>query len=280
MARAEGSLNIVEQWAWRVFDSPGFAGNPTRVHALEGPADTATLLAHSRSLSSEDNAYFWPEDGGLRVRFFSHSAELRLCGHALLACAETLLAGESELSLTSGVLRHRLQRVEGRPWVTLPLTAPSGAAPALLRSLLEDAGRHVEALHAFPGLVWVAALRSLAEVEGFQAEAFPWGALEGETPGALILACCLGEGYYTFRYFAPWHGKLEDPGTGSAQSFLAALWLQEGQLGRAWQVSPRGRTAMNLRRRDGELWLNGSLVPDDLPEGTAARGAAYTLGKR
>src|SRR5690606_9599947 len=177
--------------------------------------------------------------------FFSHSAELRLCGHALLACAETLLGAtplteppltkpslskppltktpltkappegrEAELTLSSGVLRHRLQRVEGRPWVTLPLTAPSGAAPALLRSLLEDAGRHVEALHAFPGRVWVAALRSLAEVEGFQAEAFPWGALEGETPGALILACCLGEGHYTFRYFAPWHGKPEDPGTG------------------------------------------------------------------
>src|SRR5690606_4149495 len=78
-------------------------------------------------------------------------------------------------------------------------------------------------------------------------------------PGALIISCGLADGNYAFRYFAPWFGKREDSGTGSAHCYLAAYWLRSGQTAEARQCSAAGAAEMRIIRHHDCLWLSGNV---------------------
>ncbi|MDX1513914.1 MAG: PhzF family phenazine biosynthesis isomerase, partial [Gammaproteobacteria bacterium] len=88
-----------------------FSGNPAAVCPLESWLDDQTM----RSIAAENNlsetAFFVPENGGYRLRWFTPAVEVDLCGHATLATARYLFdeqgyRGESlSFETRSGVLR-------------------------------------------------------------------------------------------------------------------------------------------------------------------------------
>src|ERR1044071_5806314 len=67
-------------------DGP-FTGNPAAVCPLDTwlPAETMQAIAAENNLS--ETAFFVPEGGGYRLRWFTPSVEVDLCGHATLASA-------------------------------------------------------------------------------------------------------------------------------------------------------------------------------------------------
>src|SRR2546423_12231917 len=67
-----------------------FTGNPAAVCPLDAslPDDVMQAIAAENNLSK--TAFFVPEGGGYRLRWFTPSTEVDLCGHATLASAFVL----------------------------------------------------------------------------------------------------------------------------------------------------------------------------------------------
>ncbi len=73
------------------FSSTLFAGNPAAICPLAEwlPDDVMQAIAAENNLS--ETAFFVPENGGYRLRWFTPGVEVDLCGHATLASAHVIL---------------------------------------------------------------------------------------------------------------------------------------------------------------------------------------------
>src|SRR5690606_29445428 len=117
-------LIFLQKHHYDVFGYGGFPGNPTTIHKINLFPGQAELLAHSRSLETVDNAYFieTSEPAHYRVRAYSHTAPLMICGHALLATGHHLLytTGYDELTLDTTGFRHLCRNPGNDTWLSLP----------------------------------------------------------------------------------------------------------------------------------------------------------------
>ena len=75
-----------------VTDGP-FTGNPAAVCPLQSwlPNDVMQAIAAENNLS--ETAFFVPEGEGYRLRWFTPTTEVDLCGHATLASGLSCSAG-------------------------------------------------------------------------------------------------------------------------------------------------------------------------------------------
>ena len=69
-----------------------FTGNPAGVCPLEGEPEEAWMQGVAMEMNQAETAFFWPEGEGYRLRWFTPTAEVDLCGHATLASAHMLFS--------------------------------------------------------------------------------------------------------------------------------------------------------------------------------------------
>lgn len=218
-----------------------FGGNPAAVCLLDGPADERWMQALAAELGLSETAFTWPEGPERRLRWFTPTTEVDLCGHATLATAHALReAGQAAdgdvvaFATRGGALTARLDGdtveldLPADPPSPVPVPPGQGVgAPAVAAArgerylVVEVASAAVlRALRPDPGAV--ALMDDVAVVV----------TAAGDRPGA----------DYELRMFAPRVGIDEDPVTGSAQCSLGPYWAE--RLGRtamtAVQASPRG----------------------------------------
>src|SRR5947208_12441884 len=72
------------------FTSKPFAGNPAAVCLLPEPRGEAWMQDVAREMNLSETAFLHPEDGGYRLRWFTPTVQVALCGHATLASAHVL----------------------------------------------------------------------------------------------------------------------------------------------------------------------------------------------
>src|SRR5262245_63634688 len=84
------ALYIVDAFTGRGLPQGGAAGNPAAVCLLEGPADDAWMQELAAELNQAETAFLCPEGDGHRLRWFTPTQEVDLCGHATLAAAHVL----------------------------------------------------------------------------------------------------------------------------------------------------------------------------------------------
>ncbi len=220
-----------------------FAGNPAAVALLDEPRDDSWRQAVAAELRHSETAFVEPAGpGAWRLRWFTPTVEVDLCGHATLASAhvlwETGRLGEgspARFETRSGALTA-VRLADGRIELDLPvdhvrrIRAPAGLELALGRSpifvgsgasnLLVELATAADVRGLAPDQAWLALLP-----EGLIATA------RSDVAGAAIIS----------RYFCPSNGIPEDPVTGSAHCALAAYWAPRlGPSFRALQVSDRG----------------------------------------
>jgi len=245
------------------FTTRAFAGNPAAVCPLPAwlPDPVMQAIAGENNLS--ETAFFVPEGDGFRLRWFTPTHEVDLCGHATLASAlvvfDVLEPARERIAFTtrSGLLtveragEHLKMDLPSFP--PSPLAAPPDALAAALgavpvatlgaRSLVAvfDDAQTVRQLH--PDLGAIAAL--------------DWSSVIVTAPGDGVD----GQADFVSRFFAPRLGVPEDPVTGSAHCMLAPYWGQ--RLGksvlRARQVSARGGE-MTCELRGERVGLVGDAV--------------------
>jgi PhzF family phenazine biosynthesis protein len=223
------------------FTTRRFAGNPAAVMPLDAYLEDAQLQAIAAENNLAETAFLVPERGDYRLRWFTPTTEVPLCGHATLASA--------------AVVMERLE--PGRQTVVFhsasgPLTVKRTATGYVMdfpvrlsEPVLTPAGL-AEAVGAVPTEVFVNEFNYMAVLESPQVlrSLAPDMAALARMDRTGVIVTAPGDGTYDFvsRYFAPAKGIPEDPVTGAAHCMLAPYWAQ--RLGKtefhAFQASPRG----------------------------------------
>lgn len=223
------------------FTSHRFSGNPAAVMpmAIFPPDTTLQALAAENNLS--ETAFLVPDGGDYRIRWFTPTTEVPLCGHATLASAAVVMErwepGRRQVVFHSASGPLPVQRTECGYLMSFP-ARPSDPIP------LPDG--MAAALGTVPGEVTVNDHNYLALLESEQAvrQLTPDMAAVARLgrPGVIVTATGGGEYDFVSRYFAPAKGIPEDPVTGAAHCMLAPFWAT--RLGktefRAFQASRRG----------------------------------------
>ncbi|WP_263138680.1 PhzF family phenazine biosynthesis protein [Pseudomonas sp. RIT-PI-AD] len=231
-------------------DQP-FSGNPAMVYRLEQWLDDELMQRIAAEHNLAETAFVVREEAAWRIRWFTPTTEVPLCGHATLATAHVLFEVYREpgdrLAFTchSGTLA--VTREHGRLALDFP-AAPSRviAEPAGLAQMLGQTP--VAVLDASQLLV------VLESEDAVRACAPDLKALAGLAWDAVIVTAGGREFDFVSRNFAPALGIDEDPVTGSAHCILIPYWAE--RLGRPVLQAYQGG------RRGGRLWcrLQGDRV--------------------
>jgi len=200
-----------------------FEGNPAAVCPLEEWLDDVIMQKIANENNLSETAFFVQEEGGYRIRWFTPSSEVDLCGHATLASAyvlfELINIKEEEIVFQSksGALRV------SKKGETYQMDFP---ALEFKESAIPD-----NVAKAFDKKV-VACYSSMDYIVVFENEDDVANAnvnlellKEIDVRGVIITA--RSEQYdFVNRMFAPKYGIDEDPVTGSAFTQLIPYWKQ------------------------------------------------------
>lgn len=246
------------------FTDRPFSGNPAAVCLMDRPADETWMRNVAREMNLSETAFLHPEADGWRLRWFTPTVEIDLCGHATLASAHVLwedghLPSEAaaRFQTRSGTLTAR--RAGAR--ISLDFPAKRAVASQLPDELSGALGGPVvrwSGKHAADYLIELsdeATVRSLA----------PDHAALARLPVRGVIVTALGDPGrpYDFvsRFFAPGSGIAEDPVTGSSHCALAPYWVE--RLGKnplvGYQASLRGGT-VGVEVQGDRVVLSGNAV--------------------
>jgi PhzF family phenazine biosynthesis protein len=223
------------------FTSQPFAGNPAGVVLDADGLDERTMLLIARELKHSETAFVLsPKQGGTyRVRFFTPTQEVNLCGHATVATAwvlhrECKAAAALKQETKVGVLDLRVEK--NTVWMT--------QAPPTVEPLDVATGEIAEVLGLMPADIAVSAGPIQRAYTGNRHLIVPvWTreAIDAAEPDLRVLAnlnvCLRCETTHLFcakdlttsdtiytRDFAPAVGIAEDPVTGSANGALGGYF--------------------------------------------------------
>lgn len=242
------------------FTTRRFTGNPAAVMLMDAfPAD-AVLQAIAAENNLAETAFIVPHGRDYRLRWFTPTVEVPLCGHATLASAavvmERLEPERTEVIFESASGPLTVTRSGGAYLMNFParscseIEGPIGLTEAL-------GARPIEV--AWDGFNYIARLETSDQVR----ELFPnLSAIEKlECAGVLVTAKDGSEFDFVSRYFAPAKGIPEDPVTGAAHCSLALFWaprLHKSEF-EAFQASKRGG-ALICRIKGDRVELEGRCV--------------------
>jgi PhzF family phenazine biosynthesis protein len=220
------------------FAGAPFTGNPAAVMPLESWIDDGMMQAIAAENNLAETAFTVASDGDemdYELRWFTPTVEVNMCGHATLAAAHVLLAGERiRFATKSGILTVT------READLLALDMPaSHVARAELPELLQALGVAGETFLSREGNG--NALVLLPDEAAVRAVIPDFAAL-AKLPFLVSVTAPGDEQEVASRVFAAYHGIPEDPVTGSAHTALVPFWAR--RLGRdsfvALQASKRG----------------------------------------
>ncbi|MBI1181606.1 MAG: PhzF family phenazine biosynthesis isomerase [Alphaproteobacteria bacterium] len=244
-----------------------FSGNPAAVCPLDDWLPDAVLQAIAAENNLAETAFLVADGEDFRLRWFTPTVEVPLCGHATLASAfvvmERLHPGRASVTFhtMSGPLtverRGAGYAMTVPRWTVRPVEAPPALDAALGAPPVEAWATDREYVLVYADEAAVRALEpDMAALERFDRECF--------------LATAPGEDVdFVLRFFAPAVGIPEDPVTGSAQCGAAPFWA--ARLGRetvtSRQVSARGGALRSRMMADAvevtgqcTLYLEGTII--------------------
>lgn len=229
------------------FASRRFAGNPAAVCPLDSWPGDDLMQAIANENNLAETAFLVREGAradGYRIRWFTPTHEVDLCGHATLAAAH-VIASHIDPEMREVVFQSRSGPLKvardgdlyvldfpAMPPVATP--APDGLAAALGATPAETLAVGIWCLAVFRRAEAVAALApDMARLGALAADA-----VIATAPGG-------ADGDFVSRCFVPKLGIPEDPVTGSAHCVLTPYW--------AARLGKTPLAAKQISRRGGEL---------------------------
>lgn len=242
------------------FSSRRFAGNPAAVVVLDRFPDAALLQAVAAENNLAETAFVVPSEQGYRLRWFTPTVEVPLCGHATLAAGavvvERLEPGRAQVTFDTASGPLTVEREGAAYRMDLPARTVQAVTPP---PALSAALGVVPAETAIDGNNYLALLAGPGDVRSLEPDLSAIAGLD--RTGVVVTAA--GDGGYDFvsRYFAPAKGIPEDPVTGGAHCALVPFWA--ARTGRdsflAYQASRRGGE-LACRLAGDRVQLRGSCV--------------------
>jgi PhzF family phenazine biosynthesis protein len=251
-------------------DGP-FTGNPAAVCPLDAWLPDAVMQAVAAENNLSETAFFVPEGAkgdDYRLRWFTPTTEVDLCGHATLASAFVVFGWLAPWrhSVTFHTEKAGPLTV-ARDGDLLALDFPSRPPEpcAMSEALVAALGKRPSAL--FAARDYLAVFDSADDVAALA----PDFAAVASLDKFAVIVTAPGHGGVDFvsRFFAPARGVDEDPVTGSAHCTLIPYWAE--RLGKsrlaARQLSRRGGALSCVLRGDrvtiagrAALYMTGTIV--------------------
>ncbi|MCH8322352.1 MAG: PhzF family phenazine biosynthesis protein [Proteobacteria bacterium] len=244
------ALKEIPYFQLNAFTAEPYKGNPAAVCPLiDWPGD-ATLQQIARENNLSETAFFVSDAwDGYRLRWFTPAVEVDLCGHATLAAGYVIL----------NILKPGLERVEFHSRAG-KLAVERGQGDMLTLDFPLQPGKEIPLTKDHAALISKPPEKILEAGENFL---LVYGGGEQEIrilePNVEAMAKFPRHGFivtsegedcdFVSRYFAPNHGILEDPVTGSAHCTLGPYW---GEV-----LGKTGLHARQVSERGGDLYLKG-----------------------
>lgn len=232
------------------FTERPFSGSPAAVLLLDQTPPDEWLAAIARETNLPDTGFVIREDvpdADFRLRWFTPTVEIDLCGHATLASAHCLfedgVTGPIRFATRSGILTVE-RTTDGTlamdfpAWFSSERESARDAVASALRAPVEST------FLTENGAFLIALMQDEAAIRALDPDLDAVAALEA-TVGLIPTAPAQPDDGYDFvsRVFAPQAGIPEDPVTGSAHTCLAPYWAD--RLGRT------SLTGLQASRRSG-----------------------------
>ena len=233
------------------FTETPFTGNPAAVLVLDEAPQDEWMAAVARETNLSDTGFVIREempDADFRLRWFTPTVEIDLCGHATLASAHCLfedgVAPPIRFATRSGVLTVD-RKTDGSlamdfpAWFSAEFEEAQGAVEAALGAPVVWTGK------THNGYFLLALLADESSVRDLHPDLDAVSKLDA-TVGLIPTAPADPGSEYDFvsRVFAPQAGIPEDPVTGSAHTVLAPYWV--GRLGRSRSSASRSPLGQGL----------------------------------
>ena len=239
-----------------------FAGNPAGVCPLNETVDESWMQHIAAEMNLPETAFFWPDTDGFRLRWFTPTVEVALCGHATLASAH-ILWETGQLAATETARFHTksglltAKRIDSAIQLDFPAKRLETVAPpeGLFGAL--GASGHYVGKSSFDYLIELDSERVVRSLtpDFARLKTFP-------VRGVIVTARS-SEPQFDFvsRFFAPGAGIDEDPVTGSAHCALGPYWstkLNKKELV-GFQASARGGV-VRVRVTSERVFMSGKAV--------------------
>lgn len=240
------------------FTSKLFGGNPAAVCPLEHWLEDIVMQNIAAENNLAETAFFVKEDSGYRIRWFTPTSEVDLCGHATLASSYVLfnkLNYKEEKIVFASKSGNLIVEKEGELIsLNFPARNPQQieADDALLNAL------PITPKEVLFDKTTVCVFENENQIRSIQPKIKEF--LNVQTHGVIITAP--GDNVdFVSRFFAPDVGIDEDPVTGYAHTLLIPYWanrLKKDKL-HALQVSNRGGELF-CENLDGRVKISGAGV--------------------
>ncbi len=236
-----------------------FRGNPAAVVPLEAWLPDAMLQDIAQENNLAETAFFVPEGDGFRLRWFTPTIEVDLCGHATVASAHVLYEhlgyqkDRIEFQSRSGLLSVERKNAQ------YVLNFPTDTITKVENNTLLAEALGVTPVEVFQGKTdWLVILEEQAQIEALK----PDLRKIAEAGGRGTIVSALGKAVdFVSRCFFPQSGVDEDSVTGSAHTTLAPYWskrLGKNELS-AQQLSKRGGD-LSIKLLDHRTEIGGAAV--------------------
>lgn len=233
-----------------------FEGNPAAVCPLDEWLPDAMMQNIAMENNLSETAFFVKTGDTYRLRWFTPTTEVDLCGHATLASAHVLF---EELNYQDDTIQFdsnsgplQVQKRDGKLVMNFPT---SDLNEASVPDFLEEAVG-VPAIELYRDTDYLYVVESEEQVRALEPDI---RAMKQADVRGIIVTAPGDQVDFVSRFFAPSAGVDEDPVTGSAHTMLTPYWsrrLKKNKLvGR--QVSQRGGT-VHCTHLDDRVELAGS----------------------
>ncbi|WP_186174917.1 PhzF family phenazine biosynthesis protein [Vibrio jasicida] len=210
-----------------VFCSEQAQGNSCGVVFLSHWLSDSEMLSIAQSVAQPVTSFLSHIDNCWRIRWFSLTSEINLCGHGSMGAGAALIAHLKQRSVKLHsdygditIVKHGCQYQMALPsWEGKPV--PTSLDLSLLN--LEPSG--VQAVDVFTTRDLVVVLESEQQVKRYHPDFTCLKQIRDFH--AVMVTAQRGPNDYVLRYFAPKIGIDEDIATGSAQCTLAPYWFKK-----------------------------------------------------
>ncbi len=241
------------------FTNQIFSGNPAAVVPLETWLDVNVMQQIASENNLSETAFLVQNrDGSYRLRWFTPTTEVDLCGHATLATAHVLFEhegySENKIRFESNSGPLTVEKRNDLYWMNFPSQPPDKIpVPKLIPDALGTipiyTGMNVDLLVLVNDEETVAKMKpDLIILERMEAR-------------GVIVTAPGNDVDFVSRFFAPNVGVPEDPVTGSAHTVLTPFWskrLSKKHL-KARQLSKRGGH-IHCTQLDNRVEIGGSAI--------------------
>lgn len=275
----------IEILEYNAFTRKPFAGNPAGVVTDGAGLEEEVMQLVARQLNLAETAFLVPPSGpdaDVRIRWFTPTQEVTLCGHATIAAFTAAaergvfpveVGGDRSLRVEtlSGVLKVRIDRKSDELIVAFQLPVPSFELLELDRAAFAAFwGGTADDLVGGPWTrsdlnYWYVPVRDLSALRALRLDTTELAKFESSAAFAFYTRETVDpDSHWHLRFFAPFHGVDEDPVTGSAQGIMGPIHLNHHEPGDddGWfefrgeqgdHLGRAGRVQVRVRREAGEV---------------------------